>query len=69
MLEIIFLFVAFAGSILASISDLKTTEIYAQTNTETKRKAIENVYPDIIDSNLPDWNKEYQLLSWLSNFK
>lgn len=49
--------------------DIKTTEIYARTNTETKRKAIENVYPDIIDSDLPDWNKEQELLSWLSNLK
>ena len=29
--------------------DLKTTEIYARTDTETKRKAIENAYPDMID--------------------
>ena len=46
--------------------DLKTTEIYARTDTETKRKAIENAYPDLIDSNLPDWNKDQALLSWLS---
>jgi site-specific recombinase XerD len=46
--------------------DLKTTEIYARTDTETKRKAIENVYPDLIDGNLPDWNNDQALLSWLS---
>jgi integrase/recombinase XerD len=46
--------------------DLKTTEIYARTDTETKRKAIENAYPDLIDSNLPDWSKDQALLSWLS---
>ena len=49
--------------------DLKTTEIYARTDTETKRKAIENVYPDLIDSNLPDWSKDHALLSWLSELK
>jgi site-specific recombinase XerD len=49
--------------------DLKTTEIYARIDTETKRKAIENVYPDLIDSNLPDWNKDHALLSWLSDLK
>lgn len=49
--------------------DLKTTEIYAKADTETKRKAIENVYPDLIDSNLPDWNKDQSLLSWLSEIK
>jgi integrase/recombinase XerD len=49
--------------------DLKTTEVYARTDTETKRKAIENVYPDLIDSNLPDWSKDQALLSWLSELK
>ncbi len=49
--------------------DLKTTEIYAKADTEMKRKAIENVYPDLIDSNLPDWNKDQALLSWLSGIK
>ena len=49
--------------------DLKTTEIYARADTETKRKAVENVYPDLIDSNLPDWNKDQALLSWLSKIK
>lgn len=49
--------------------DLKTTEIYAKADTETKRKAIENVYPDLIDSNLPDWSKDQTLLSWLSELK
>ena len=49
--------------------DLKTTEIYARADTEMKRKAIVNAYPDLIDSNLPDWNKNKQLLSWLSDLK
>ena len=49
--------------------DLKTTEIYARADTETKRKAIENACPDLIDSNLPDWNKDQALLSWLSELK
>jgi integrase/recombinase XerD len=49
--------------------DIKTTEIYARTDTETKRKAIENAYPGIIDSNLPDWNKDQDLLLWLSELK
>jgi len=49
--------------------DLKTTEIYAKADTEMKRKAIENVYPDLIDGDLPDWNKDEALLSWLSELK
>jgi integrase/recombinase XerD len=49
--------------------DIKTTEIYARADTETKRKAIENAYPDLIDSNLPDWSKDQALLSWLSELR
>ncbi len=49
--------------------DIKTTEIYARADTETKRKAVENLYPDLIDSNLPDWNKDKTLLAWLSKLK
>ena len=49
--------------------DVKTTEIYARADTETKRKAIEKLYPDLIDSNLPDWSKDQALLSWLSELK
>ena len=50
-------------------ADIKTTEIYAKTDTEQKRKVIENAYPDLIDSNLPDWSKDQALLSWLSELK
>jgi site-specific recombinase XerD len=49
--------------------DLKTTEIYARADTEMKRKAVENIYPDLIDNNLPDWNKDQALLSWLSEIR
>ncbi len=47
--------------------DLKTTEIYAKCDTELKRKAIENAFPDLIDSsNFPDWSKDDSLMDWLS---
>jgi len=49
--------------------DIKTTEIYSRTDTEVKRKAIENAYPELINSDLPDWNKDRELLSWLSDLK
>lgn len=49
--------------------DVRTTEIYARANTEMKRKALENVHPDLIDSNLPDWSKDHALLCWLSEIK
>ena len=47
-------------------SDIKTTEIYARADTELKRKALENAYPDLVDSNLPDWNENSDLMEWLS---
>lgn len=49
--------------------DIKTTEIYARADTETKRKAIEKLCPDIISSNLPDWGKDKALLTWLTGLK
>lgn len=49
--------------------DIKTTEIYARTDTETKRKAIESAYPDLIENNLPDWNRDQELLLWLADLK
>jgi len=50
-------------------ADIKTTEIYAKADTELKRKAIENAYPDLVDSSLPDWNKDVALLEWLGKLK
>ena len=47
-------------------SDIKTTEIYARADTELKRKALENAYPDLVDSNLPDWSENGDLMEWLS---
>lgn len=49
--------------------NIKTTEIYAKCDTELKRIAIENAYPDLIDSTLPDWNRDSTLLEWLSSIK
>ncbi len=49
--------------------DIKTTEIYAKCDTELKRQAIENAYPNLVDSNLPDWNEDAGLLNWLSSLK
>ncbi len=49
--------------------DIKTTEIYAKADSETKRKAIENAYPDLISHEYPDWSKDNKLLSWLSDLK
>jgi integrase/recombinase XerD len=47
--------------------DLSTTEIYARASTEAKRKALEGVYPDIITSDLAEWNQDPELLNWLAS--
>ncbi len=49
--------------------DISSTQIYARADAETKRKAIENAYPDFISSDLPDWNRDQALLTWLSELK
>ena len=48
-------------------SDIKTTEIYARADAELKRKALENAYPALVDSNLPDWSENSDLMEWLSD--
>lgn len=47
--------------------DIQTTEIYAKYDTETKRKAIESVYPELINTNLPDWNSDDNLMQFLNS--
>jgi integrase/recombinase XerD len=47
--------------------DLSTTEIYARTDTELKRKALEKAYPDMVPSTLPHWTQDEDLLAWLIN--
>lgn len=47
--------------------DIATTEIYARVDTELKRKALEKAYPGIITPNLPHWQKDENLLSWLAS--
>jgi hypothetical protein len=48
--------------------DISTTEIYARADTEMKRKALEGAYPDMTSAELPDWNQNQDLLSWLKRF-
>ena len=48
--------------------DLSTTEIYARASTEAKRKALEAVYDaDVVTADLPEWNQDPELLSWLAS--
>jgi site-specific recombinase XerD len=47
--------------------DLSTTEIYARSSTEAKRKALEAAYQDIVTSDLPEWNQDASLIDWLTS--
>ena len=47
--------------------DLKSTDIYARADTEMKRKALEQAYPEMTSASLPDWNHDQDLLSWLGD--
>ena len=47
--------------------DLTTTEIYARASTEAKRKALEATYTEIVTDELPEWNHDTVLLTWLAS--
>ena len=48
-------------------ADLSTTDIYARASTETKRKALEAVYDEVVSAELTEWNQDPELLHWLTN--
>ena len=62
-----------AGVNLIYIRDLlghvsiTTTEIYLKSETELKRVALENAYPEIVTQDLPLWTENTELLQWLDN--
>lgn len=47
--------------------DCSTTEIYARADSEMKRKAIENAYPDLVPNGLPKWEEDGDLMRWLNS--
>ena len=47
--------------------DISTTEMYVRADTEMKREAMEKVHQDLSPNNLPDWNKDSNLMDWLRN--
>ena len=46
--------------------DIATTEVYARADTELKRKALEQAYPNMVAEGLPQWNQDEDLISWLT---
>lgn len=50
-------------------ADITTTEVYAQLNTEMKRKILEKAHPlEILDST-PSWTDDGNLMEWLQEFR
>jgi integrase len=64
-----------AGADLIYIRDLlghssvQTTEIYARTDTEFKRNALQKASNNILDTQIPQWAADKDLLDWLNTFK
>lgn len=63
-----------AGVNLIYIRDLlghvnvTTTEIYLRANTETKRKALESAYMEVVPQDIPVWDEDTDILAWLQDF-
>lgn len=49
-------------------SSVTTTEIYARTDSDFKRKAIEKASKTILPSEDAKWDSDYNLREWLKNF-
>lgn len=48
--------------------NVTTTEIYLRANTETKRKALESAYMEVVTQDIPVWDEDTDLLKWLQDF-
>lgn len=48
-------------------TSIKTTEIYAKTNAQLKRRAIEKAKENIIPDEIPEWESDSNLKSWLKH--
>ena len=46
-------------------SSVKTTEIYAKVCTKNKRDALEKAYIEVTKTELPNWDEDKELISWL----
>lgn len=47
--------------------DIATTDIYAKMDMETKRKALENSYPEIIPGEYEDWTNNPDIMDFLDS--
>jgi len=47
---------------------IRTTEIYAKTNSKKKREAIEEAASKIVPEEIPEWENDTGLKNWLKSF-
>jgi len=52
---------------LLGYSDIKTTEIYAWVDLDSKKAALEMAYPSTSRTPYPAWGQDGELLSWLQS--
>ncbi|MHB8277363.1 MAG: tyrosine-type recombinase/integrase [Candidatus Humimicrobiaceae bacterium] len=48
--------------------NVSTTEIYARADAEMKRLALGKAYVEVVTDEIPAWNDDVGLISWLQNF-
>lgn len=58
--------IIYIRDILGHVS-VKTTEMYARVDMETKRRVLENAYVHITPEDMPDWNQNENLMDFLQN--
>ena len=49
-------------------ADLATTEVYAQINTDMKRRLLEAAHPKRQETDYPSWTEDANLMDWLKGF-
>ena len=49
-------------------ASVTTTEHYAKANSDTKRKALESAYVEVVTGDVLPWSEDKDLLNWLQNF-
>ncbi len=48
--------------------NVSTTEIYTRADAEMKRLALGKAYVEVVTDEIPAWNDDVGLISWLQNF-
>jgi site-specific recombinase XerD len=49
-------------------ASIASTQIYARTNNEMKRRSLEMAHRDLSPKEMPDWEDDADLMEWLNEF-